>query len=197
MFNEPPDELRNVQRKIDRIVDAMIAFLPPEEQSKIIKKEADRRERNRIQTTILEAKRQALEKELEAIETEAEHQRKRRLRQWQQQTDELQQALGSVPETALLFRHMIEFMFEGCQKMATSQERVKLMKTINEKRHELSVRFDEELDQLAERMMIALTAPAEQVEIRNAMAKLRAAMRTTPPHIDFVTGVNNTRFFKE
>ena len=36
MFNDPPNELRNIQREIDRIVDAMIALLPPDEQTKMI-----------------------------------------------------------------------------------------------------------------------------------------------------------------
>jgi len=43
MFNEPPNELRNIQREIDRVVDAMIALLPREEQTEIIRKEAERR----------------------------------------------------------------------------------------------------------------------------------------------------------
>jgi len=72
MFNEPPNELRNFQREIDRIVDAMIALLPREEQTQIIRKEAERREKTHIQTTILEAKRAALEKEWEAFEAETD-----------------------------------------------------------------------------------------------------------------------------
>src|SRR5213594_3100098 len=106
MFNEPSNELRNIQRGIDRTVDAMIALLPREEQTKIIRKEAERREKTRIQTTILEAKRKALEKELEAIEAEAEHQRKRKLQEWQNQMDELHQLLASEPEARLLFGYM-------------------------------------------------------------------------------------------
>jgi hypothetical protein len=98
MFNEPPNELRNIQREIDRIVDAMIGLLPREEQAKIIRKEADRREKARIETTLLEAKREALEKEWEALEAETERQRQGKLRQWQNQMDELHQALASVPE---------------------------------------------------------------------------------------------------
>ena len=98
MFNEPPNELRNIQREIDRIVDAMISLLPREEQTTIIRKEAERREKTRIQTTILEAKRAALEKELEAIEVEAEDQRKQKLQEWQNQMEELHQGLARVPE---------------------------------------------------------------------------------------------------
>jgi diguanylate cyclase (GGDEF)-like protein len=195
MSNELPNEL-NIQREIDRVVDAMIALLPREERTTIIRREAERREKTQIQTTILEAKRAALEKELEAIEAEAEHQRKRKLQQWQNQMDELQQMVASVPEARRLFGYMIELMFEGCQEMATSQERVELMKRIDEKRNALQASFDEELDDLAEKM-IALSPPEKQVEIRNAMAERRAKMRMTPPHIDFVTGVNNTRFFNE
>ena len=195
MFNEPSNELK-IQREIDRIVDAMIALLPREEQTKIIRIEAERREKNRIETTILEAKREALEKALEAIEAEAEHQRKRKLQEWQNQMDELQQLLASVPEAGLLFRHMIELMFEGCQEIATGQDRLELMKKIDEKRNGLQAPFDEELDELAEKM-IAHSAPEKRDEIRNAMAERRAKMRMTPPHIDFVTGVNNTRFFNE
>ena len=123
MFNEPPDGLRNIQREIECIIDAIILLLPPEEQTKIIRKEAERREKTRIQTTILDAKREALEKELEAIETEAEHQRKRKLQEWQNQMDELQQLLGSVPPARPLFGQMIELIFEGCREMATGQER--------------------------------------------------------------------------
>src|SRR5262249_22976470 len=108
MFNEPPNELRNVQREIDRVVDAMVALLPREKQTTIIRKEAERREKTRIEATILEAKRAALEKELEAIEVEAEHQRKRKLQAWQNQLNELQQALTGVPEAHLLFGYMIE-----------------------------------------------------------------------------------------
>ena len=196
MFNEPPNELRNIQREIDHIVDAMIELLPPEEQIKIIKKEAERREKTRIQATILEAKREALEKELETIEAEAEHQRKQKLQEWQQRMDELQQVLASVPEAHLLFRHMIELMLEGCQELATGQERVELMKSINEKRNELRAPLDEELDELAEKM-VAFSPPEKQAEIKKEMAERRAKMRMTLPHIDFVTGVNNTRFFSE
>jgi GGDEF domain-containing protein len=196
MFNEPPNELRNIQREIDRIVDAIIALLPREEQAKIIRTEAERREKTRIQTTILEAKREALEKELETIEAEAEHQRKRKLQEWQNQMDELQQLVASVPEARLLFGYMIELVFEGCEEMATSQGRVELMKKIDQKRIELRAPFDEELDELAEKM-IADCPPEKRDEIRNAMAERRAKMRMTPPHIDFVTGVNNTRFFNE
>jgi diguanylate cyclase (GGDEF)-like protein len=195
MFNEPSNELK-IQREIDRIVDAMIALLPAEEQTKIIRKEAERREKTRIQTTILEAKREALERALETIEAEAEHQRKRRLQQWQHQMDELQQLLASVPEARLLFGYMIELMFEGCQEMATGQERVELMKKIDERRNDLRAPLDKELDELAEKM-IALSPPEKQVEIRKQMADRWAKMRMTPPHIDFVTGVNNTRFFNE
>jgi len=196
MFNEPPNELRNIQREIDRIVDAMIDLLPREEQTQIIRTEAERREKTRIQTTILEAKKAALEKELEAIEVEAEHQRKRKLQEWQNQMDELQQLVASVPDARLLLRNMIELMFEECQGMASGQERVELMKKIDEKRNELRAPLDEELEELAEKM-VALSPPEKQVEIRNAMAERRAKMRMTPPHIDFVTGVNNTRFFNE
>jgi len=196
MFNEPPNELRNIQREIDRIVDAMISLLPREEQTTIIRKEAERREKTRIQTTILEAKRAALEKELEAIEVEAEDQRKQKLQEWQNQMEELHQGLARVPEAHLLFGYMIELIFEGCQKMASGQERVELMKKIDEKRNELRAPLDEELEELAEKM-VALSPPEKQVEIRNAMAERRAKMRMTPPHIDFVTGVNNTRFFNE
>jgi hypothetical protein len=74
----------------------VIALLPREEQTTIIRKEAERREKTRIQTTILEAKRAALEKELEAIEAETEHQRKQKLQVWQNQMDELQQALAGT-----------------------------------------------------------------------------------------------------
>src|SRR5437899_10014207 len=101
--------------------------------------------------------------------------------------DELQQALASVPEARLLFRHMIELMFEGCQDMATSQEQIGLMKEINDKRNELRAPFDKELEELAEKM-IAHSDPEKQDQIRNAMADRRAKMRMTPPHIDFVTG---------
>ena len=195
MFNEP-NELRNIQSAIDRIVDAMIPLLPPEEQEKTTRKEADRREKSRIENTLLEAKREALQKECEAFEAEAERQRQRKLREWQQQIDELQQVLASVPEARLLFRHLIELMFYGSQELATSQERVELMKQINQKRNELRAPFEEELDQLAEKM-IAYSAPRKQAEIRNAMAERWAKMRITPPHIDFVTRVNNTRFFNE
>jgi diguanylate cyclase (GGDEF)-like protein len=80
--------------------------------------------------------------------------------------------------------------------MATGQDRLALMKKIDEKRNELRAPLDKQLDELAEKM-IALSAPDKQVEIRNAMAERRAAMRMSPPHIDFVTGVNNTRFFNE
>jgi diguanylate cyclase (GGDEF)-like protein len=196
MFNEPPNELRNIQREIDRIVDQMIALLPLEERTTIIRKEAERREKTRIQTTILEAKKAALEKELETIEAEAEHQRKGKLQEWQNQMDELQQALAGVPDARLLLGCMIELVFEGCQEMATGYERLALMKKIDEKRTELQAPFDEDLDEAAEKM-IADCPPEKQVEIRNAMAERRAKMRMTPPHIDFVTGVNNTRFFKE
>src|SRR5262249_49483540 len=130
MFNDPPNELRNIQREIDRIVDQMIALLPLEEQAQIIRKEAEQRKKTRIQTTILNAKRAALEKELEAIEVGAEHQRKQKLQVWQNQMDELQQLVPSTPEARLLFGHIIELMLEGCQEMATSQERVELMKNI-------------------------------------------------------------------
>jgi diguanylate cyclase (GGDEF)-like protein len=196
MFNEPPNELRNIQREIDRIVEAIIALLPREEQAKIIRTEAERREKTRIQTTILEAKKAALEKELEAIEVEAEHQRKRKLREWQNQMDELHQALAGVPEAHLLFGYMIELVFEGCQEMATSQERVELMKKIDEKRNEIRAPLDEELEELAEKM-IASAPPEKQAQIRSEMAERLARMKQTPPHIDFVTGVNNTRFFNE
>jgi hypothetical protein len=98
MFNEPSNELRNIQREIDRIVDQMIALLPPEERATIIRKGAERREKTQIQATILEAKRAALEKELEAIKAEAEHERTRTLQEWQSQMDELQQLLASVPK---------------------------------------------------------------------------------------------------
>src|SRR5262245_52772211 len=196
MFNEPPNELRNVQREMDRIVDAMIALLPPEEQTKFIRGEADRREKARIETTLLDAKREALQKECEAFEVETERQRKRMLEKWQNQMEELHQALASVPEAHLLFGYMIELMFEGCQEMTTSQERVELMKKINEKRHELRAPLDEELDELAEKM-IAHSDPEKRDEIRKAMIERRAKMRMTPPHIDFVTGVNNSRFFNE
>jgi diguanylate cyclase (GGDEF)-like protein len=80
--------------------------------------------------------------------------------------------------------------------MATSQERVELMKKIDEKRNESLAPFDKELDELAEKM-IAHSDPEKQDEIRREMAERRARMRMTPPHIDFVTGVNNTRFFNE
>jgi diguanylate cyclase (GGDEF)-like protein len=174
----------------------MIALLPREEQTKIIRIEAERRENTKIQTTILDAKRAALEKELEAIEVEAEHQRKRKLQEWQNQMDELQQLVASVPDARLLFRHVIELMFEGCQEMATGQERVELMKKIDEKRNEIRAPLDEELEELAEKM-IASAPPEKQAEIRNEMAERLARMKKTPPHIDFVTGVNNTRFFNE
>jgi diguanylate cyclase (GGDEF)-like protein len=58
------------------------------------------------------------------------------------------------------------------------------------------IRNQFELDELAEKM-IAHFPSEKQVEIRNVMAERRAKMKMTPPHIDFVTGVNNTRFFKE
>jgi vacuolar-type H+-ATPase subunit E/Vma4 len=101
MFNELPNELRNIQREIDRIVDAMIDLLPREEQTEIIRKEAERREKARIETTLLEAKREALEKEWEALEAETERQRQGKLREWQNQMVELHQALASVPEGRL------------------------------------------------------------------------------------------------
>src|SRR5262249_29668633 len=196
MFNEPPNELRNIQKEIDRIVDQMIGFLPPEERTTIIRTEAERREQTQIRTTILEAKSAALEKKLEAIEAEAEHERKQKLREWQKQMDELHQALASVPEAHLLFGYMIELMFEGCQEMITSQEGIALMKNIDEKRNELRAPLDKDLDELAEKM-IAHSDPEKRDEIRKAMVDRRAKMRMTPPHIDFVTGVNNTRFFNE
>src|SRR5262249_5340958 len=196
MFNEPPNELRNIQKEIDRIVDQMIGFLPPEERTTIIRTEAERREQTQIRTTILEAKSAALEKKLEAIEAEAEHERKQKLREWQKQMDELHQALASVPEAHLLFGYMIELMFEGCQEMITSQEGIALMKNIDEKRNELRAPLDKDLDELAEKM-IAHSDPEKRDEIRKAMVDRRAKMRMTPPDIDFVTGVNNTRFFNE
>jgi hypothetical protein len=165
MFNEPPNELRNIQREIDRIVDAMIDLFPPEERTTIIRKEAERREKARIETTLLEATREALEKEWEALEAETERQRQRKLREWQSQMDELQQALASVPEAHLLLGYMIELMLDGCQEMATSQERVELMKKINDTRNELRAPLEEELDELAEKM-IAHSAPQKQDEIR-------------------------------
>ena len=70
------------------------------------------------------------------------------------------------------------------------------MKKINEKRNALQATFDEELDEAAEKM-IAHSDAEKRDEIRNAIAEGRAKMRMTPPHIDFVTGVNNTRFFNE
>jgi diguanylate cyclase (GGDEF)-like protein len=196
MFNEPANEMRNIQREIDRIVDQMIALLPLEERTTIIRKEAERREKTRIQTTILDSKREALEKELETIEAEAEHQRKRKLQEWQNQMDELQQLVARVPEGRPPFRHMIELMFEGCQDMATGHERVELLKNIDEKRNELRAPVDKELDELAEKM-IASAPPEKQAQIRSEMAERLARMKQTPPHIDFVTGVNNTRFFNE
>jgi diguanylate cyclase (GGDEF)-like protein len=199
MFNESPNEMRNIQREIDRTVDEMIALLPREEQTTIIRKEAERREKTRIDTTLLEAKKAALENELEALEAEIERRRKRKLQEWHEQIAELEQLLTRVSEgedSRLLFRHMIELMFEGCQEMATSQERVELMKKIDEKRNEILAPFDKELDELAEKM-IAHSDPEKRDEIRKAMGERRAKMRMTPPHIDFVTGVNNTRFFNE
>src|SRR5262245_40625521 len=185
-----------MQRSIDHTRDSITNRRPREEQTEIIRKEAEHREKTRIQATILDAKREALEKELEAIEAEAEHQRKRKLLEWQQQMDDLQQALGSVPEARLLFGHMIELIFEGGHGIATGQDLLELMKHINEKRNERRAPLDEELDELAEKM-IAHSPPEKRDEIRNAMAQRRAKMKMTPPHIDFVTGVNNTRFFKE
>ena len=165
----------------------------------IIRIEADRREKTRIETTLLEAKKEALEKEWEAFEAERECRRKRKLQEWQRQMNGLEQLLPNVSSTEdarLLFRQMIELMFEGCQGMTASEERVELMKKIDVKRNELRTPLDKELEELAERM-IASSAPEKQAEIRNEMAERLARMKQTPPHIDFVTGVNNTRFFNE
>jgi hypothetical protein len=194
MSNESPNELR-IEREIDLMVDAIIGLLPSEVQTNIIRKEAERREKTRIETAMLEARRKELDKQWEALEGERDCQRKRKLQQWEQQIDELEH-FPAVPEARVRFRHMIELMFEGCQEMATSKERIELMKTINEKRNELLAPLDKELEELAERMT-ALSPPEAQAEIRKQMAERWAQMRVTPPHIDFVTGLNNTRFFNE
>src|SRR5262249_10426667 len=53
-----------------------------------------------------------------------------------------------------------------------------------------------ELEELAEKM-IGLSAPENQVEIRNAMANRRAAMKMPPPHVDSVTGAYSSRFLDD
>src|SRR5262245_19463388 len=152
MSNELASELK-IQREIDRIVDTIIALLPPEAQTQIMKKEVDRREKTRVENTLLEARREVLEKEWEALEAEKERQRKRRLQEWQQLMDELQHLPASVPKAGPLFRHLIELVLEWCQEMPISEERVELMKKINEKRNEQCAPFHKELEELAEKMV--------------------------------------------
>src|SRR5215470_4404942 len=149
-----------------------------------------------METRRLEARRELLEKEWEALEADSERQRKWTLQRWQQLMCELQQLLASVPEGRLLFRQLIERLFEACQGMSPSTEQVVLMKKIIENRNDLLSSFDKELEELAEKMM-ALSSPENQSKIRKEMAERWANMRMTPPHVDFVTGLNNTRFFNE
>lgn len=121
MTNESSDAMREIQNEIEKTIDALIALLPPEDQIKIIRKEADRREKAKIEARTLQAREEALRKERDAIEAEAERRRLQQIEEWRKLVAEIEQLLASVPEehktkqTRLLLDRMMEGIFETWQ----------------------------------------------------------------------------------
>src|SRR5262245_55654300 len=192
MSNQPRDEMEEIERQFEQIIEGLIPLLPTDDQTKIIRKEANRREKVRIEVRAAKAKEDELNKQREAFEAERKRQGERRSEEWRQLVAELERLLANVPEARPLLRRMTELLSGREAELPGNAEGLWLQKKIDKRWLEFQTTLEKELEELAEKM-ISLSAPDQQVEIKNAMAEHRAETIMSPPHIDFVTGAYSSR----
>jgi len=186
MFNEPRDERDEVEKQFEQIVEGLIPLLPTTDQTKIIRKEADRREKVRIEVTAAKAKEDELKKQWEAFEAEEKRRAQRRFEEWRQLVAELEQLMANVPEARPLLRRMIELVSGRQEELPGSAEGRLLPKNVDDNRPDFQTRLEKELVELTHKLIGS--RPTEK----------RVEWRQDPPtHIDFVTGAFNFRFLDE
>ena len=187
MSTNPRNEMEEIEKQFEQMIEGLIALIPSEDQRQIIRKEANRREKVRLEIRARKAKEDELRQQCQAFEVETERQAQRRFEERREMVAELEKLLANVPEARPLLRRMTELLSGRQEELPGNAEELTLSNKGDEKRNEFQTPLDKELEELAEKM-IGLSAPENQVEIRNAMANRRAAMKMPPPHVDSVTG---------
>jgi diguanylate cyclase (GGDEF)-like protein len=186
MSTNPRDEMEEIEKQFEQMIEGLIALLPTDERTNIITKEANRREKVRIEIRAAKAKEDELKKQCEAFDAERKRQAQRRLEEWRQLIDELEQLLENVPEARPLLRRMTELMSRRQEELLANTERLLLPKRIGEERRDFERPVEKELEEL--RHPIIASFPIEK--------KLHWT-KDSPPHIDSVTGAYNFAFLDE
>src|SRR5262245_28144623 len=133
MSNQPHDEMEEIERQFEQIIEGLIPLLPTDDRTKIIRKEANRREKVRIEVRATKTKEDELKKQREALEAERNHQGQRRFEEWRQLVAELEQLLANVPEARPLLRRMTELLSGPQEGLPGNVEELLLSKKIDEK----------------------------------------------------------------
>jgi hypothetical protein len=102
--------MEEIEKQFEQIIEGLIALLPTDERTNIITKEANRREKVRIEVRAAKDKEDELKKQCEAFEAERKRQAQRRLEEWRQLIAELEQLLANVSEARPLLQRMIELI---------------------------------------------------------------------------------------
>jgi len=186
MSNQPSNEMEEIERQFEQITEGLIDLLSTADRTKIIKKEANRREKVRIEARAAQVKDDELKRQCEAFEEEKKRREQQIIEEWRQLVAELEQLLANVSEARPLLKQMIGLIPGSLEKHAGGAEGLLMQKKADEKRPNFQTRLEKELEELLHRLTGSL--PTEkQVERRE----------DPPTHIDFVTGVFNFRFLDE
>jgi diguanylate cyclase (GGDEF)-like protein len=186
MSTNPRNEMEEIEKQFEQMIEGLIALIPSEDQRQIIRKEANRREKVRLEVRAAKTKEDELKKHCEAVEEEKRCQRQRRFEEWRQLIAELEQLLANVSEARPLLQRMIELV-SGCQEeVPGSAEGLLLTKKIGESRGDFQTRLEKELEELRRNLISSLPT-----------GKNVGPTTEHPTHIDFVTGAYNFAFLDE
>src|SRR5215831_1465040 len=177
MSNYPGNQMEELERQFEQSIEGLIDLLPRDDQVNITRKEADRREKVRIEARASQDKEKELNKQREAFEEEKKRRAQRRFEAWRQLVAELEQLMANVPEARPLLRRMIELVSGRQEELPGSAEGRLLPKNVDDNRPDFQTRLEKELVELTHKLIGS--RPTEK----------RVEWRQDPPtHIDFVTG---------
>src|SRR5262249_44342982 len=149
----------------EQIVEALIALLPPEDQTKTIKKEANRREKVRLEGRAAKSKEDELKKQREAFDEEKKRREQRTFEEWRQLVAELEQLLANVSEARPLLQRVLELISGRQENLPGGTAGLLLRKKVDEKPSDFQTSLEKELEKLRHRLIGSL--PTEkQVEWR-------------------------------
>jgi diguanylate cyclase (GGDEF)-like protein len=186
MSNQPSNEMEEIERQFEQIIEGLIDLLSSDDQANVTRKEANRREKVRIEARAAQVKDDELKRQCEAFEEEKKRREQRIIEEWRQLVAELEQLLGNVSEARPLLQRMIELIPGRRDELPDRAVGPLLQKNVDENRSDFQTHLEEELEELRQRLIGSL--PTEK--------KVERA-EDPPTHIDFVTGAFNFRFLDE